>query len=85
MFGPKGPTVTAEGCSPLQELEKAAHRAAIFLVLAIIVLKYERIGPSKKLKIIFKTELPPTLEFSNFLTIESFPANPWKTVCLLSR
>ena len=33
MLGPKGPTVGAEGCSPLQELEKAARRAAIFLVV----------------------------------------------------
>ena len=32
MLGPKGPTVAAEGCRPLQELEKAARRAAIFLV-----------------------------------------------------
>ena len=32
-MGPKGPTVAAEGCSPPQELEKAARRAAIFLVL----------------------------------------------------
>ena len=32
MLGPKGPTVAAEGCSPPQELEKAARRAAIFLV-----------------------------------------------------
>ena len=32
MVGPKGPTVAAEGCSPPQELEKAARRAAIFLV-----------------------------------------------------
>ena len=31
-LGPKGPTVAAEGCSPPQVLEKAAHRAAIFLV-----------------------------------------------------
>ena len=33
MLGPKGPNVAAEGCSPPQEIEKAAHRAAIFLVL----------------------------------------------------
>ena len=32
LLGPKGPTVAAESCSPLQELEKAARRAAIFLV-----------------------------------------------------
>ena len=32
MLGPKGPIVAAEGCSPPQELEKAARRAAIFLV-----------------------------------------------------
>ena len=30
--GPKGPMDAAEGCSPPQELEKAARRAAIFLV-----------------------------------------------------
>ena len=32
LLGPKGPTGAAEGCSPPQELEKAARRAAIFLV-----------------------------------------------------
>ena len=31
-LGSKGPTVAAEGCSRPQELEKAARRAAIFLV-----------------------------------------------------
>ena len=35
MLGPKGLTVAAEGCSPLQELENAARRVAIFLVLLI--------------------------------------------------
>ena len=30
--GPEGLTVAAEGCSPPQELEKGACRAAIFLV-----------------------------------------------------
>ena len=30
--GPKGLMDAAEGCSPPQELEKAARRAAIFLV-----------------------------------------------------
>ena len=35
-MGPKGPIVAAEGCSPLQELEKAARRAAIFLVIIIV-------------------------------------------------
>ena len=34
-MGPNGPTVAAEGCSPAQELEKAARRAAIFLVVLI--------------------------------------------------
>ena len=33
LLGPKGPTVAAEVCSPPQELEKAARRAAIFLLL----------------------------------------------------
>ena len=33
LLGPKGPTVAAEGCRPPQELEKAARRAAIFLVI----------------------------------------------------
>ena len=32
LLGPKGPIDAAEGCSPLQELEKAARRVAIFLV-----------------------------------------------------
>ena len=32
LLGPKGPTVAAEGCSPPQELEKAARRAEIYLV-----------------------------------------------------
>ena len=32
-MGPKGSTVAAEGCSLPQELEKAARRAAIFLVI----------------------------------------------------
>ena len=31
-MGPKGPIVAAEGCSLPQELEKAARRAATFLV-----------------------------------------------------
>ena len=30
---PKGSTVAAKDCSPLQELEKATSREAIFLVL----------------------------------------------------
>ena len=34
MLGPKGPTVAAKGCSPQQEVEKAARRGAIFLVLS---------------------------------------------------
>ena len=33
LLGLKGPAVAVEGCSPPQELEKAARRAAIFLVL----------------------------------------------------
>ena len=32
LLGPKSPTVTAEGYSPPKDLEKAARRAAIFLV-----------------------------------------------------
>ena len=32
LLGPKGPIVAVEGCSPPQELEKAARRAAIFLL-----------------------------------------------------
>ena len=35
-MGPKGPTGAAEGCSPPQDLEKAAHRLAIFLVNFIV-------------------------------------------------
>ena len=38
LLGPKGPTVAAEGCSPPQELEKAARRAAIFLVYFKVIL-----------------------------------------------
>ena len=36
MLGPKGPNDADEGCSPLQDIEKAARRAAIFLVTVII-------------------------------------------------
>ena len=36
LLGPKGPTVAADGCSPPQELEKGARRAAIFLVYLIM-------------------------------------------------
>ena len=32
IVGPEGPIVADEGCSPTQELEKDARRAAIFLV-----------------------------------------------------
>ena len=41
MLGPKGPTVAAEGCSPPQELEKAARRVANFPVILKAVLKIE--------------------------------------------
>ena len=54
LLGPKGPTVAAEGCSSPQELEKGARRAAIFLVIIIIIVDKWKFKPILNMIILIK-------------------------------
>ena len=45
IVGAEGPNDAAEGCSPLQEIEKATRRAAIFLVILFQKRCYSVLSP----------------------------------------
>ena len=72
LLGPKGLTVAAEGCSPPQELEKAARREVIFLVSFKVWSKFPHY--QKALWFDPMTDIFCNLDFSKLWSV--FPTKP---------